>query len=128
MADVQKEVGPCVDAESSLSEPDDSCRDFIMQQTMMRVKDPRKSLDFYSRVLGMRSVLRQRCLAGRRMKNNYLHACAVVQYRCVAKFGLIIILVYFIKSFAHPSYSLLQRHVITLNVLQCGAQQFYCVY
>ena len=47
---------PHTDYRSYLSEPDPSCKDFIMQQTMMRIKDPKVSLDFYSRVLGMRCV------------------------------------------------------------------------
>lgn len=33
--------------------PDDATNGYIMQQTMFRIKDPKVSLDFYSRVLGM---------------------------------------------------------------------------
>jgi lactoylglutathione lyase len=42
------------DVTASLSTPDPSTKDFIFQQTMLRIKDPKASLDFYSRVLGMR--------------------------------------------------------------------------
>ncbi|XP_044483451.1 lactoylglutathione lyase isoform X2 [Mangifera indica] len=33
--------------------PDEATKGYIMQQTMFRIKDPKVSLDFYSRVLGM---------------------------------------------------------------------------
>ncbi|XP_033102454.1 lactoylglutathione lyase-like [Anneissia japonica] len=39
---------------SACSTPDESTKEFIMQQTMYRIKDPKVSLDFYTRVLGMR--------------------------------------------------------------------------
>lgn len=50
---------PHSDYKSYLSEPEACCSDFIMQQTMMRIRDPKVSLDFYSRILGMRSVQRR---------------------------------------------------------------------
>ncbi|CAO2813009.1 unnamed protein product [Amaranthus hypochondriacus] len=33
--------------------PDEATKDYFMQQTMLRIKDPKASLDFYSRILGM---------------------------------------------------------------------------
>lgn len=46
------------DINSSLSEPDQATKGFTFQQTMLRVKDPKVSLDFYTRIMGMRSVHR----------------------------------------------------------------------
>ena len=44
------------DINSSLGEPDQATKGFTFQQTMLRVKDPKVSLDFYTRIMGMRSV------------------------------------------------------------------------
>ena len=45
---------PGSDVPGVCANPDPSTQDFIMQQTMLRVRDPKVSLDFYSRILGMR--------------------------------------------------------------------------
>jgi len=42
------------EAESACSEPDPETQEYIMQQTMYRIKDPKVSLDFYTRIIGMR--------------------------------------------------------------------------
>ncbi|XP_042476794.1 lactoylglutathione lyase isoform X2 [Macadamia integrifolia] len=38
--------------------PDEATKGYFMQQTMYRIKDPKVSLDFYSRVLGMKLLKR----------------------------------------------------------------------
>ena len=42
------------DINQCLVKPDEATKDYIFQQTMLRVKDPKRSLKFYSEVLGMR--------------------------------------------------------------------------
>ena len=37
---------------------DPSTRDYVFNQTMLRIKDPERSLDFYTRIMGMRLVRR----------------------------------------------------------------------
>jgi lactoylglutathione lyase len=47
----EKQAGVCADANAAT-------RGFVFNHTMLRVKDPALSLDFYSRVLGMRLLRR----------------------------------------------------------------------
>lgn len=45
-------------APGACAQPDASTREFVFNQTMLRIKDPQRSLDFYTRVLGM-SLIRK---------------------------------------------------------------------
>ena len=46
------------EAKGLFENPDKETQDYIFSQSMMRIKDPEVSLDFYTRVLGMRLIRR----------------------------------------------------------------------
>lgn len=45
-------------ADGLCAEPDAATRDYVFNHTMLRIKEPTRSLDFYTRVLGMRLLRR----------------------------------------------------------------------
>ncbi len=46
------------DVEGLCENPDPATRGYFLNQTMLRIKEPRRSMDFYTRVLGMRLIRR----------------------------------------------------------------------
>ncbi len=46
------------DAPGLSESADPATRDYVFNQTMLRIKDPERSLDFYTRIMGMRLVRR----------------------------------------------------------------------
>ena len=50
-------TNPSLDVSPYMSGPTpDGTEEYVMQQTMLRVKDPKKSLDFYCNVLGFKLI------------------------------------------------------------------------
>ena len=63
MLDVSSYMFPTISTTSSSStesggngNDDDETKDYILQQTMIRIKDPIQSLDFYCKILGFRLI------------------------------------------------------------------------
>ena len=51
-------TAPALDVSKYYTAPrPDATKDYVMQQTMLRVKDPAKSLEFYCDVLGFNMVM-----------------------------------------------------------------------
>src|SRR5699024_489731 len=46
------------EAEGLCATPDSETQQYFLNQTMLRIKEPKRSLDFYTRVLGTRLVRR----------------------------------------------------------------------
>lgn len=56
MSELKKEMTDFKNIEGNYLTPDQDTNEFVLNHTMLRIKDPKKSLDFYTRVMGMRLV------------------------------------------------------------------------